>query len=167
MRVLACGTALDPLADLWIHELAGKGDLDPLAKVCHRYTSGLDDEAIAYAAESARLLRNETERRSAMFKKLRGTGLMPDGKVTRELAAKYKELRPLVAIFDEVQNVLTDKQHGDQAAEDLAYVIRVGRALRHHRRTVHAAARREDHPDRDHRPDRVPVLPDGPRPARQ
>jgi S-DNA-T family DNA segregation ATPase FtsK/SpoIIIE len=34
-----------------------------------------------------------------------------------------------VAIFDEVQNVLTDEQHGDQAAEDLAYVIRVGRAL--------------------------------------
>ena len=33
-----------------------------------------------------------------------------------------------MAIFDEVQNVLTDKQHGEQAAEDLAYVIRVGRA---------------------------------------
>ena len=56
---------------------------------------------------------NETERRSAMFKRLKGSGLMPDGKVTRELAAKYKELRPLAAIFDEVQNVLTDKQHGD------------------------------------------------------
>jgi S-DNA-T family DNA segregation ATPase FtsK/SpoIIIE len=128
VRVLGCGAALDPLADLWVHELAGKGDLEPLAKVCHRYCSGLDDESIGYAAESARLLRNETERRSAMFKRLKGSGLMPDGKVTRELAARYSELRPLVAIFDEVQNVLTDKQHGDQAAEDLAYVIRVGRA---------------------------------------
>ena len=74
VRVLGCAAALDPLADIWIHELAGKGDLDPLGKVCHRYTSGLDDEAIAYAAESARLLRNETERRSAMFKKLKGSG---------------------------------------------------------------------------------------------
>jgi len=129
VRVLACGAALDPLADIWIHELAGKGDLDPLGKVCHRYCSGLDDESIAYAAESARLLRIETERRSAMFKKLKGTGLMPDGKVTRELAAKYRELRPLQAIFDEVQNLLTDRQHGEQAAEDLAYAIRVGRAL--------------------------------------
>src|ERR1022692_3485509 len=49
VRVIACGAALDPLADIWIHELAGKGDLDPLAKVCHRYTSGLDDESIAYS----------------------------------------------------------------------------------------------------------------------
>jgi DNA segregation ATPase FtsK/SpoIIIE, S-DNA-T family len=128
VRVLGCAAALDPLADLWAHELAGKGDLEPLAKVCHRYCSGLDDKSIAYAAESARLLRIDTERRSAAFKKLRGSGLMPDGKVTRELAARYKELRPKVAIFDEVQNLLTDRQHGDQAAEDLAYVIRVGRA---------------------------------------
>jgi DNA segregation ATPase FtsK/SpoIIIE, S-DNA-T family len=128
LRVLGCGAALDPLADLWINELSGKGDLDPLAKICHRYTSGLDDESIAYAAESARLLKAETDKRSAMFKKLRGMGLMPDGKVTRELAARYRELRPKVAIFDEVQNLLMDKTHGAQAADDLAYVIRVGRA---------------------------------------
>ena len=166
--MLGCGAALDPLADIWIHELAGKGDLEPLAKVCHRYVSGLDDEAIAYAAESARLLRNETEQaRRRCSRSSRAPGLMPDGKVTRELAAKYKELRPLVAIFDEVQNVLTDKQHGEQAAEDLAYVIRVGRAYGIIVGAVHAAPGREDHPDRDHGPDRVPVLPDGPRPARQ
>ena len=70
--MLGCAAALDPLADLWIHELAGKGDLDPLAKVCHRYVSGLDDESIAYAAESARLLRNETERRSGGVQEAQG-----------------------------------------------------------------------------------------------
>jgi DNA segregation ATPase FtsK/SpoIIIE, S-DNA-T family len=128
VRLIACGAALDPLADIWIHELAGKGDLDPLGKVCHRYVSGLDGEAIAYAAESARLLRNETERRSAKFKQLRGSGELPDGKVTREAAARHRELRPLVAIFDEIQNLITDGQYGEQAAEDLAYVVRVGRA---------------------------------------
>jgi S-DNA-T family DNA segregation ATPase FtsK/SpoIIIE len=128
VRVLGCAAALDPLADLWIHELAGKGDLDPLAKVCHRYTSGLDDEAIAYSAESARKLKADTEERSVIFRKLRGSGQLPDGKVTRELAARYPELRPKAVIYDEVQNLLTDKQHGEQAAEDLAYVIRVGRA---------------------------------------
>ena len=26
VRVLACGAALDPIADLWVHEHAGKGD---------------------------------------------------------------------------------------------------------------------------------------------
>ena len=128
LRVLASGAALDPLADIWINELSGKGDLEPFAKVSHRYTSGLDDESIAYAATSARLLKAETDKRAAMFRKLKGSGLMPDAKVTRELAARYRELRPLVAIFDEVQNLLMDKTHGAQAAEDLAYVIRVGRA---------------------------------------
>ena len=37
VRVLACGAALDPMCDLWVHEHAGKGDLEPLAQVCHRY----------------------------------------------------------------------------------------------------------------------------------
>jgi S-DNA-T family DNA segregation ATPase FtsK/SpoIIIE len=129
VRQLACGTALDVLADIWIAELSGKGDLEPLAKVCHRYCSGMDDESIAYAAESARLLRNEVEQRQAAFRKLKADGRLPkDGKVTRELASQFKELRPLLAVFDEVQNLLTDKQYGEQAAEDLAYVIRVGRA---------------------------------------
>ena len=42
----------------------------------------------------ARLLRNETERRSATFKKLKGTGAMPDGKVTRELAGQVQGAAP-------------------------------------------------------------------------
>ena len=44
-----------------MHELKGSGDLDPLEKVCHRFCSGIDDESIAYAAESLRLLRAEIE----------------------------------------------------------------------------------------------------------
>lgn len=129
VRVLACGVALDTLSDLWIHELAGKGDLDPLAQVCHRYVSGLDDEAIEYAAKSAALLKTETERRAARFKQLKGTSAMPDGKITRELAKKYRDLRPLLAVFDEMQNLLMHPTHGKQAAADLAYSIRIGRAM--------------------------------------
>ena len=128
VRQLGLGAALDILADIWVAELSGKGDLESLARVCHRYVSGMDDESIAYAAESARLLRADVERRQAAFRRLRGSGAMPDGKVTREVAARNPELRPRLAIFDEVQNLLTDKQHGGQAAEDLAYVARVGRA---------------------------------------
>jgi DNA segregation ATPase FtsK/SpoIIIE, S-DNA-T family len=37
VRVLACAAALDPLAELWIHELKGSGDLDPLERVAHRF----------------------------------------------------------------------------------------------------------------------------------
>jgi hypothetical protein len=50
--VLACGIALDPLAEMWVHELKGSGDLDPLHRVSHRFVSGVDDEAVGYAAES-------------------------------------------------------------------------------------------------------------------
>ena len=79
---------------MWIHELAGKGDLGSLAQVCHRYCSGLDDDSIAYAAESARMLRAELERRSRVFGKL-PKDVKPEGKITRELAARG--FRPLVA----------------------------------------------------------------------
>jgi S-DNA-T family DNA segregation ATPase FtsK/SpoIIIE len=128
VRVLACGAALDPLVIEWVHELAGKGDLEPVAQVCHRYCSGLDDESIAYAAESARLLKVELERRSKLFGNI-PKHLRPEGKVTRELAQQVKGLRPLVAIFDEAQNLFMHPEHGSQAADDLAYVMRLGRAL--------------------------------------
>jgi len=38
-------------------------------------------------------------------------------------------LRPIVAIFDEAQNVFMHPEHGEQAADDAAYVIRLFRAL--------------------------------------
>ena len=128
VRVLTCGAALDPLAELWIHEQAGKGDLKPLAKVCHRYTSGLDDESIGYAAESLAMLRTELDRRSVSMKKVPDAE-KPDGKVTRAMAAKRSlRLYPIVATFDEIQNVFMHPQYGDQAKADAAYVMRLGRA---------------------------------------
>jgi DNA segregation ATPase FtsK/SpoIIIE, S-DNA-T family len=128
VRVVACSAALDPLVELWTHEQAGKGDLEPLAQVSHRYVSGLDDESIAYAAESLRMLRAELDTRSRKLKAIPKES-RPDGKVTRAMAARRSmRLFPLVAIFDEVQNVFMHDKHGAQAAEDAAYVIRLGRA---------------------------------------
>ena len=49
---------------MWIHELKGSGDLDPLEQCAHRFVSGIDDASIAYAAESLKLLRAEIERRT-------------------------------------------------------------------------------------------------------
>ena len=87
IRVLACVAALDPQCEMWMHELKGIGDLEQFAPVCHRYVSGLDDEAIAYAAESMALLRAELETRSTQMKKLPKEA-RPDGKITRDLAGK-------------------------------------------------------------------------------
>jgi S-DNA-T family DNA segregation ATPase FtsK/SpoIIIE len=87
----------------------------------------LDDESVGYAAESVRLLRGELERRSKMFGALPKEA-RPDGKLTRDLSGS-RQLRPVVCVIDESQNLLMHPHLGDQAAADLAYVIRLGRAL--------------------------------------
>jgi S-DNA-T family DNA segregation ATPase FtsK/SpoIIIE len=129
VRCLNCGAALDTVCDLWIHELAGAGDLEPLAQVCYRYVSGLDDESIAYVAASVRLLRAEVDRRGPLLKSLPREA-RPDGKLTRELATQRRlRFRPIVATFDEIQNAIMHPKYGPQIIEDLAYVMRLGRKL--------------------------------------
>ena len=74
------------------------------------------------------MLRAEMGRRAKVFAQV-PAAMKPHKKVNREIAARYKELRLKVAIFDEVQNLFMHPEYGKQAAEDLAYVIRLGRAL--------------------------------------
>lgn len=129
VRVLASGAALDPTAELWIHELKGTGDLDPHEQNCHRYISGIEDEAIAYAADSLALLRKEVMRRAAALKAL-PPDLCPDKKVTRAIADRRSlGLHPLIAIFDECQNLFAHPEHGAKAGEDAEFIIKLGRAL--------------------------------------
>ncbi|MEV4581856.1 cell division protein FtsK [Nonomuraea jabiensis] len=129
VRVLASGAALDPSTELWIHELKGTGDLDPHEQNCHRYVSGIEDEAIAYAADSLALLRKEVMRRAAALKAL-PPDLCPDKKVTRQIADKRSlGLHPLVAIFDECQNLFAHEEYGAKAGEDAEFIIKLGRAL--------------------------------------
>jgi DNA segregation ATPase FtsK/SpoIIIE, S-DNA-T family len=129
VRVLACGVALDPLAAMWVHELKGSGDLDPLERVSHRFVSGVDDPSIAYAAESLRLLRAEVMRRTERLKAL-PRELCPDKRVSRQIASKASlKLRPIVAIFDEAQNLFGHPEHGKAAGLDAEFIIKIGPAF--------------------------------------
>ncbi|MFI7145114.1 cell division protein FtsK [Nonomuraea sp. NPDC050022] len=129
VRELAAGVVLDPSTEGWFHELKGTGDLDPYEKVCHRYVSGIQDEAIAYAADSLALLRKEVMRRSAALKSL-PPDLCPDKRVTRQIADKRSlGLHPLAAIFDECQNLFAHPTYGAKAGEDAEFIIKLGRAL--------------------------------------
>jgi DNA segregation ATPase FtsK/SpoIIIE, S-DNA-T family len=128
VRELACAAALDPLAGLWIAELKGSGDLDPLERVSHRFVSGIDDDSIGYAAKSLALLRAECERRAPKIKAL-PPDLCPDRKVTRQIARRNAALRPIVCFIDEAQNVFSHPKHGKQAGTDAEFVIKVGPAL--------------------------------------
>jgi S-DNA-T family DNA segregation ATPase FtsK/SpoIIIE len=129
VRVLVAAAALDPTVELWLHELKGTGDLDPFEQVSHRFISGIDDESIAYAAESLKLIRAEVERRAARLKKLDRV-TCPDRKTTREIANKRSlRLWPLMAAFDEVQNLFGHEKYGKQAQDDATFIIKIGRAL--------------------------------------
>jgi S-DNA-T family DNA segregation ATPase FtsK/SpoIIIE len=129
VRVLACGVALDPLAEEWVHELKGSGDLDPLERIAHRFVSGVDDESIGYAAESLRLLRAEIMRRTERLKAL-DRAVCPDKRTTRQIAAKRSfKLWPVVCVIDEAQNLFAHTQHGKAAGGDAEFVIKIGPAF--------------------------------------
>jgi DNA segregation ATPase FtsK/SpoIIIE, S-DNA-T family len=129
VRVLACAAALDPLCELWVHELKGSGDLDPLERVAHRFVSGINDESIAYAAESLRLLRRELEQRTERLKAL-PRELCPDKRVTRDIARRRSlKLWPVCCVVDELQNLFSHPRYGRQAADDAEYIVKTGRAF--------------------------------------
>ncbi|MER6612689.1 FtsK/SpoIIIE domain-containing protein [Streptomyces xantholiticus] len=129
VRVLACGAALDPSVELWLHENKGTGDLDALECVSHRFVSGIDDDSIKYAADSLKLLREEVMRRAKAIKML-PRDLCPDKRITRQIADKRSlKLWPLLAVFDECQNLFAHPKYGKQAGEDAEFIIKLGRAL--------------------------------------
>jgi DNA segregation ATPase FtsK/SpoIIIE, S-DNA-T family len=126
VRALLAGAALDPMCDLWVHELAGKGDLEAYRKVSHRYVSGTDDDAIAYAAESVRMLRAEYQRRVKRFAQVPAEAKQ-DFKITRDLAGHG--FRPIICVADEAQNLFMHPDFKEEAIDNAGYVIRVSRAL--------------------------------------
>ena len=129
VRVLNCGTALDPLVEKWVHELKGSGDLDPMEFISHRFVSGIDDPSIAYAAESLKLLKAEIGRRTERLRAL-PRELCPDKRVTREIAKRRSlKLWPIECTIDECQNLFGHDKYGKQAGEDATWIIKIGPAF--------------------------------------
>jgi hypothetical protein len=97
--------------------------------MAHRFVSGIDDDAIGYAAESLRLLRAEIGRRAPRIKAL-DPRICPEKRVTREIAARRSlRLQPIVCIIDEAQNLFAHPKHGKQAGDDAEFIIKVGPAM--------------------------------------
>lgn len=129
VRVVALAAALDPMAELRVHEHKGSGDLAALEQVAHRYCSGVDDESIAATLASLRELHAELERRAKVLAGL-PREVRPDNKVTPELAARRSlRLWTVVAIVDEAQEVFSHPDHGKEAATLAEAIIKRGRAL--------------------------------------
>jgi S-DNA-T family DNA segregation ATPase FtsK/SpoIIIE len=132
LRCVLAGCALDPTVDLRIYELKGSGDLESFARISHEYGSGVDDETIEACLNGLRELYVELGRRAARLKALRQTArdLVPDSKVTRELANKRSSgLHPIVFAVDECQELFSHQDYGKEAGDLATAIIKRGRAL--------------------------------------
>lgn len=129
VRVLALAAALDVHCELRIGEHKGSGDLEALELVAYRYSSGVDDEALAATLASLRELLEEVGRRAKVVSKL-PRNVVPDKKVTPELAAKKGSgLHPIVQVIDEAQELFTHPDMGKEAGELAERIIKRGRAF--------------------------------------
>jgi S-DNA-T family DNA segregation ATPase FtsK/SpoIIIE len=120
-RVMMAGVALDPLAELWVFVFANNGDFDAYQPRLARYHRGVDDTTLTTAVESLRDLYEEVGRREA---RLAAVGAK---KVTRPLAEKYPDLRPLVALFSECHELFGHPGSGKEAADLAVQTMRRAR----------------------------------------
>lgn len=132
IRCVLAGCALDPTTELHVWELKGSGDLESFERVAHSYGSGVDDDTIAGCLAGLRWLLAEVGRRAERLKTLRqrARDLVPDSKVTRELANRRSSgLHPIVFVVDECQELFSHGDCGKEAGELATAIIKRGRAL--------------------------------------
>lgn len=129
VMAIALAAALDPRAELWVYEMKGSGDLDPVRECCHRYVSGDDDEHCEQALDALKGLEKEMKRRKKVVAEL-PLEQVPNGrKVYPHLSTDSRlGLHPLVAIFDEAHTLFEHEEYGDQAADIAGRLIRKARA---------------------------------------
>ncbi len=112
-RVVMLGAALDPLAELWVYVFAGNGDFDAYQPRLARYERGADDSVVHAALDGLRELYEEVGRREARLSELNAK------KVTRGLAEKHPDLRPIVALFSECHELFGHKAKGEGEKQSL------------------------------------------------
>jgi S-DNA-T family DNA segregation ATPase FtsK/SpoIIIE len=120
-RVTVLGAALDPLAVCWVFVFANNGDFDAYQPRLARYHRGVDDQVAAAALDGLRELYAMVARREARLAELGAK------KVTRALAERYPELRPVVALFSECHELFSHSGCGREAADLAVQTMRRGR----------------------------------------
>jgi S-DNA-T family DNA segregation ATPase FtsK/SpoIIIE len=129
LRNLILAASLDPRCEIRGYELKGVGDFAVLAPLMAEYGNGFDEETLAACMGFIEWLYEECRRRSTRIAHYAKLGKAPENKVTPELASLHGSgLHPLVAWFDELQELMTSK-FGKDAGEILEKVIKLGRAL--------------------------------------
>jgi DNA segregation ATPase FtsK/SpoIIIE, S-DNA-T family len=117
-RVVMLGAACDPLAELWAHVFAYNGDFDAFEPRLARYVKGAEDEQVQAAIASLSEMYEEIGRREARLAELGAK------KVTRQLAERYPDLRPKLALFSECHELFGHKELGELAVDLAVKVLR-------------------------------------------
>jgi S-DNA-T family DNA segregation ATPase FtsK/SpoIIIE len=107
-RNVLLGAVLDPLVIPMISELKGSGDYDMFEKLCPRglYVSGADDNSIARTMDIVEWIDLQCELRGPLIAKYARAGMNTVKKLNRAMAEHDERLRPVVAMFDEVQEFM-------------------------------------------------------------
>lgn len=121
VRVVMLGAALDPLAELRVFVFANNGDFDAYQPRLAQYERGTGPEVAEAALDALRELYAEVDRREARLAEL---GVK---KVTRALAEKYPDLRPIIAGFSECHELFGHAEFGKEAGEVAVNVVKRGR----------------------------------------
>lgn len=131
VRTIVLGAILDPLVIPVLFELKGTGDFDPIAPLCPPglYGSGADEGTKQAAMNGLLWLERQCDERGERVKHWVRQGLSSENKVNRAMAERDPKLRPIVAVFDEIQELFTDKELGKQAVKTGTSITKRGRAL--------------------------------------
>lgn len=133
VRVVVLGGICDPLVVPVIFELKGIGDFDPIAPLCPDglYGSGADDTTKRAALDAMEWLLRECDRRGPLIKEWVGRLGLDENKLTREIARRDPRLRPVLAVFDEVQELFAspDKDIRNRSIAAATSLVKRGRAL--------------------------------------
>jgi DNA segregation ATPase FtsK/SpoIIIE, S-DNA-T family len=130
-RVPMSGMALDPLVTFAVFDLAGRGDFDMFEPLCPAglFGSGADDGTKEDAYRMVLWLLKQCEIRGPLIKKYATQGLNTENKLNRAIAKADRRLRPIVAVIDEVHELITDPDLGKRVSAALTSIIKRGRAL--------------------------------------
>jgi S-DNA-T family DNA segregation ATPase FtsK/SpoIIIE len=133
-RVVVLAAILDPLVVPVVFDLKGSGDVDCFEPLCPKglFGSGADEVTKKAALAALEWLLNECDERAPLVRKYAAQGMNTVNRVNRRMAERDPRLRPLVAFFDELQELLTDPNLGKRAKFLLTSIIKRGRALAIH-----------------------------------
>lgn len=130
-RVVLLAAILDPLVVSLVFDFKGSGDVDCFEPLCPDglYGSGADEVTKAAGMAALEWLLTECDERAPLVRKYAAQGMNTVNKVNRRMAEHDARLRPLVAFFDEIQELITDPKFGKRAKFLLTSIVKRGRAL--------------------------------------